>query len=175
MILRGTTDNEAGNSSSCRLETLQPYHPEQQQPLLKQQQQQQPQQQHLAAYGINGDMVQTTVLGDPNGYPHIYAGQYAASPYSTTQAAQSLYNGQMPYPASTPTVVSSRADNPYTSSSATAQGGMMPGVTAHSQPQQNGNFGSGSAAPACVYLCNRELWVKFYQHTTEMIITKQGR
>jgi hypothetical protein len=27
----------------------------------------------------------------------------------------------------------------------------------------------------CVYLCNRELWVKFHQHMTEMIITKQGR
>lgn len=27
----------------------------------------------------------------------------------------------------------------------------------------------------CVYLCNRELWLKFHQHTTEMIITKQGR
>ena len=27
----------------------------------------------------------------------------------------------------------------------------------------------------CVYLCNRELWMKFHQHTTEMIITKQGR
>lgn len=27
----------------------------------------------------------------------------------------------------------------------------------------------------CVYLCNRDLWSKFYQHTCEMIITKQGR
>ncbi|XP_062576802.1 T-box protein 1-like isoform X2 [Saccostrea cucullata] len=27
----------------------------------------------------------------------------------------------------------------------------------------------------CIYLCNRELWIKFHQHTTEMIITKQGR
>ncbi|XP_021355486.1 T-box brain protein 1-like [Mizuhopecten yessoensis] len=26
-----------------------------------------------------------------------------------------------------------------------------------------------------VYLCNRELWTKFHAHTTEMIITKQGR
>lgn len=28
---------------------------------------------------------------------------------------------------------------------------------------------------ACVFLCNRQLWVKFHAHTTEMIITKQGR
>ncbi|XP_072037660.1 T-box protein 1-like [Amphiura filiformis] len=28
---------------------------------------------------------------------------------------------------------------------------------------------------AAVYLCNRELWTKFHQHQTEMIITKQGR
>ncbi|KAL3889463.1 hypothetical protein ACJMK2_001807 [Sinanodonta woodiana] len=28
---------------------------------------------------------------------------------------------------------------------------------------------------ACIYLCNRELWLKFHAHTTEMIITKQGR
>ena len=28
---------------------------------------------------------------------------------------------------------------------------------------------------ASVYLCNRELWAKFHSHTTEMIITKQGR
>lgn len=27
----------------------------------------------------------------------------------------------------------------------------------------------------CVYLCNRDLWAKFHQHTCEMIITKQGR
>lgn len=26
-----------------------------------------------------------------------------------------------------------------------------------------------------VFLCNRELWLKFHHHTTEMIITKQGR
>ena len=28
---------------------------------------------------------------------------------------------------------------------------------------------------ACVYLCNSDLWSKFNSHTTEMIITKQGR
>ena len=97
-------------------------------------------------------MVQPTVLGDPHGYPHIYAGQYAASPYSTTPAAQSLYNGQMPYPTSTPTVVSSKADNPYSGSSPTAQGGMMPGVTAHSQPQQNGIPARGPRPCVCLPL-----------------------
>ena len=28
---------------------------------------------------------------------------------------------------------------------------------------------------ACVYLCNRDLWLRFHSHTCEMIITKQGR
>jgi hypothetical protein len=28
---------------------------------------------------------------------------------------------------------------------------------------------------ASVYLCNRDLWTRFHAHTTEMIITKQGR
>ncbi len=32
-----------------------------------------------------------------------------------------------------------------------------------------------SPSKASVYLCNREIWVKFHAHTTEMIITKQGR
>ncbi|XP_067667341.1 T-box brain protein 1-like [Haliotis asinina] len=34
--------------------------------------------------------------------------------------------------------------------------------------------GAQSGKP-CVYLCNREMWLKFNAHTTEMIITKQGR
>ena len=125
--------------------------------------------------GHTGIWYSPTELGVPHGFPHIYAGQYIATPYSATPAGQSLYNGHIPYPTSNPAVAPSRADNPYSGSSSTGQGGMMPGVTGHSQPQQNGSSGSGSAAPACVYLCNRELWVKFYQHTTEMIITKQGR
>ncbi|KAK3594838.1 hypothetical protein CHS0354_002889 [Potamilus streckersoni] len=41
----------------------------------------------------------------------------------------------------------------------------MPGSTKNT-------FQSGRA---CIYLCNRELWLKFHAHTTEMIITKQGR
>lgn len=35
--------------------------------------------------------------------------------------------------------------------------------------------GETSGGKACIYLCNRELWLKFHTHTTEMIITKQGR
>lgn len=41
-----------------------------------------------------------------------------------------------------------------------------PQPTAQTVPQQN---------KASVYLCNRQLWLRFHQHTTEMIITKQGR
>lgn len=36
----------------------------------------------------------------------------------------------------------------------------------------NDNLQTGKT---CVNLRNRELWLKFYEHTTEMIITKQGR
>lgn len=32
-----------------------------------------------------------------------------------------------------------------------------------------------SPGKAGVFLCNRELWSKFHAHTTEMIVTKQGR
>jgi len=31
------------------------------------------------------------------------------------------------------------------------------------------------SSKAAVFLCNRELWSKFHAHTTEMIVTKQGR
>lgn len=40
------------------------------------------------------------------------------------------------------------------------------------------NMALPSAGPgmrAQVYLCNRQLWLKFHRHQTEMIITKQGR
>ncbi|NP_001158462.1 T-brain homeobox protein [Saccoglossus kowalevskii] len=37
------------------------------------------------------------------------------------------------------------------------------------------NSMANSYNKACVYLCNRDLWLKFHQHNTEMIITKQGR
>ncbi|CAG2206319.1 TBR1 [Mytilus edulis] len=52
-------------------------------------------------------------------------------------------------------------------------GGMPPSIqnmSCLSPPQQ-----MPPQRQVCVYLCNRELWVKFHQHTTEMIITKQGR
>ncbi|XP_064596714.1 T-box brain protein 1-like [Liolophura sinensis] len=42
-------------------------------------------------------------------------------------------------------------------------------VARNSEGRQYQNSG------ACVFLCNRQLWVKFHAHTTEMIITKQGR
>ena len=35
--------------------------------------------------------------------------------------------------------------------------------------------GPAESGRACVFLCNREMWIKFHEHTTEMIITKQGR
>ena len=43
----------------------------------------------------------------------------------------------------------------------------------YGQPDPNMPFPPPSKA--AVYLCNRELWSKFHQHQTEMIITKQGR
>ncbi|CAH1774926.1 unnamed protein product, partial [Owenia fusiformis] len=34
---------------------------------------------------------------------------------------------------------------------------------------------ASSTGTAKIHLCNQELWQRFHQHTTEMIITKQGR
>lgn len=46
-----------------------------------------------------------------------------------------------------------------------------------SPPAQQPAFAvsTNPGSKACVYLCNRDLWAKFHQHTCEMIITKQGR
>ena len=163
---QGTTDDKnVGTQSYTQLQALEPF-PAQQ--LQVQQQQQQQQQQ--GGYSIHGDLGQDVTQGYPS---HVYPGQYGTSPYGTAPTGQNVYSSHMQYPTATPTIASS-GTVPYSASSPTSHGEMMPGGpgnTAHSQPQQNGS----SPAPACVYLCNRELWVKFYQHTTEMIITKQGR
>lgn len=61
--------------------------------------------------------------------------------------------------------------------------GQMSPALAHSPPglvpfgciQQNPAAGFYPHGSVCVYLCNRDLWSKFHQHTCEMIITKQGR
>lgn len=56
--------------------------------------------------------------------------------------------------------------------------GFYPGSNALvTSPPDQQNLPSPVPSPgkACVYLCNRDLWVKFHSHTTEMIITKQGR
>ncbi|KAH3713117.1 hypothetical protein DPMN_072883 [Dreissena polymorpha] len=50
--------------------------------------------------------------------------------------------------------------------------GMLPMGCVPGMPGGMGFYPQGSV---CVYLCNRELWAKFHQHTCEMIITKQGR
>ena len=47
-----------------------------------------------------------------------------------------------------------------------------------SQPLVDNSSGPGYSSNghgAAVYLCNRDLWTRFHTHTTEMIITKQGR
>ena len=113
---------------------------------------------------------------------HVYPGQYGTAPYGA--AHPNMYAGHMQYPAGT--LTSPVGTDPYSSvaTSPTSQGRMMPGVPGSTvlpqsqQEQQNGGnsgTGGGGGSPACVFLCNRSLWVKFYQHTTEMIITKQGR
>ena len=40
---------------------------------------------------------------------------------------------------------------------------------------ESGTRGKTNTSGASVYLCNRDLWSRFHAHTTEMIITKQGR
>ncbi|XP_053381750.1 T-box transcription factor T-like [Mercenaria mercenaria] len=61
--------------------------------------------------------------------------------------------------------------------------GQMSPAIGHSPPglmplgcvQPNPAAGFYPHGSICVYLCNRDLWAKFHQHTCEMIITKQGR
>ncbi|KAK3087238.1 hypothetical protein FSP39_003446 [Pinctada imbricata] len=45
-------------------------------------------------------------------------------------------------------------------------------VSPNGQSNGQGRFQQNKA---CIQLCNAELWARFHQHTTEMIITKQGR
>ena len=53
---------------------------------------------------------------------------------------------------------------------------MSGGPEAGEQPgPTDGGYGGGPGGKACVYLCNRDLWMKFHSHICEMIITKQGR
>ncbi|XP_052761830.1 T-box protein 1-like [Mya arenaria] len=47
------------------------------------------------------------------------------------------------------------------------QYGGAPQMTLAQQPE--------ASSKAAVFLCNRELWSRFHVHTTEMIVTKQGR
>ena len=57
------------------------------------------------------------------------------------------------------------------------QGQQMPlnnGSCMSPQGQENGQS-RFQPNKACIHLCNSELWSRFHQHTTEMIITKQGR
>ena len=59
-------------------------------------------------------------------------------------------------------------------------GGQISPALGHSPPGVMGMGGPGGHGfyphnSVCVYLCNRDLWSKFHQHTCEMIITKQGR
>ncbi|XP_060085944.1 T-box protein H15-like [Ylistrum balloti] len=55
--------------------------------------------------------------------------------------------------------------------------GMAPGSQPEEDlsPQARCLYQPADEEKACVYLCNRDLWSKFHAHTTEMIITKQGR
>ena len=56
-----------------------------------------------------------------------------------------------------------------------AIGHSPPGLMSMGCMQPGAGTGFYPHGSICVYLCNRELWSKFYQHTCEMIITKQGR
>ena len=53
--------------------------------------------------------------------------------------------------------------------------GPMTGGQAGPSEVPTGPVSPYNPGKACVYLCNRELWVKFHANTCEMIITKQGR
>ena len=53
--------------------------------------------------------------------------------------------------------------------------GMSLSPTESTLVTSNTNYSSSQMSKASVYLCNRDLWTRFHAHTTEMIITKQGR
>nr|BAB19985.1 Pf-TBRAIN [Ptychodera flava] len=100
------------------------------------------------------------------------------SPPDSNSGATYLHN-KLPAPnisllnASSPTEFQSQYINMDT-----AGYGNQQATFTHGSPTFNGlrqPNTAGFKGKACVYLCNRDLWLKFHQQNTEMIITKQGR
>ncbi|XP_069106859.1 uncharacterized protein [Argopecten irradians] len=89
--------------------------------------------------------------------------------------AETLPNPSHPYPRG---YGSSPPSHPQTSVQTPCNLlGASPGIamTPGGQSGENLSPQAHDGQEACVNLCNRELWTKFHAHTTEMIITKQGR
>ena len=98
------------------------------------------------------------------------------------QQQQSYYNPSShsaPYPVPTTTVFDRPSTDPY--GTPVIGSYERPSTSHDDSPLYGGNAGvnagdgSAETGRACVFLCNREMWIKFHEHTTEMIITKQGR
>lgn len=84
-------------------------------------------------------------------------------PYSTHR--RSPMAGQIPYQINSEHFQPNGYPNPTTAYHQSSQG----------PTHVSGYDTQANTGKACVYLCNRDLWLKFHTHTTEMIITKQGR
>jgi hypothetical protein len=115
------------------------------------------------------------------------AAQYASIPNFHTgngEYAKSVYGNNVTYP--TPFHRQNPAYQMYSDAFNVGQmyyHGQMSSAIGHSPPglmplgcvQPSPAAGFYPHGSICVYLCNRDLWTKFHQHTCEMIITKQGR
>ncbi|XP_071092565.1 T-box transcription factor TBX6-like [Haliotis cracherodii] len=90
------------------------------------------------------------------------------APYHPSDSLQGRYPYMKPYHQPYPSAVES--EGLYSRVDSPPQELPVPESPTLIDPTHGGQSGK-----ACVYLCNRELWLKFNTHTTEMIITKQGR
>lgn len=98
------------------------------------------------------------------------------APHSTGRYTSSLHLGSVLSPAGFSPSAGGR-----THFSSAYQFGQSPGCIYPPYPGSGSALSNvslattGPGARAQVYLCNRQLWLKFHRHQTEMIITKQGR
>ena len=104
-------------------------------------------------------------------YPEVIEGRHQDTnsyPYTNIQPAYNAHTQMSP-----PVVDLATYPTPRTTFAAPS-GPMVPSPPRSPTPA-TASATTAAAGKASVYLCNRDLWVKFHAHTTEMIITKQGR
>ena len=129
--------------------------------------------------GDSGDSADHQVTSDDT--PPEYIGLHQLSPCQQQQRQvspsscqqQTYYNPHSTsYPGPAPEVYDRPTTDLYGPSSAYDG---PPAASHGGSPLYGSGERSAGSGRACVFLCNRDMWVKFHEHTTEMIITKQGR